>query len=89
MKKITKLTKEQEAQNELWKFPLHTDESKRVFNKEVHFARYLCPSTREYMVKGVPDMKTIAEAMAWGQSDDTHIITAEEWKRHIPLVTAS
>ena len=79
----------QDVSHELWEFPYQKDEAKRIFSKTVHFARYLCPSTREWKIKGVPDFKTIAEAMAWGMSDDKHVLLPEDWKLHIPLVHAS
>ncbi len=78
---------------ELWKFPFDSSlpSEKRIFNKEVHFARYLCPSTREYHVKGVPPSKTVAEALSWGMSDEKLglIVSPEDWKLAVPLVNES
>ena len=51
---------------------------------------YNCPSAikkgehKEY-TKGVPALKTIAECMAWGMSDDTYILKPEVWQKLIPL----
>lgn len=71
---------------ELWRIP-----QGETFIKEVHFAVYDCPSARERgeareYTKGVPEFKTVAEAMAWGMSDDDHVVTADEWKEMIPLL---
>ena len=77
------------VQYELWLFPLQDKEDKKIFNKEVHFARYLCPSTREWKVKGVPAFKTVAEAMSWGMSDEEKIMTPDMWKSLVPLVHES
>ena len=74
---------------ELWNIPAGD-----IFTKSVHFAVYDCPSARERgesreYTKGVPGVKTVGEAMAWGMSDDDHIVTAEEWKNMIPLIDES
>src|SRR3990167_8741800 len=74
---------------ELWEFPFQKNEDKRVFTKTVHFARYDCPSTRDKMVKGVPDVKTVAEAMAWGMSTDENILSPFDWMRLVPLLNES
>ena len=74
---------------ELWEIP-----QGQIFNKTVHFAVYDCPSAKsrgekkEY-AKGVPAFKTVAEAMSWGMSDDTHTITPGQWKLLIPNVHES
>ena len=75
---------------ELWEIP-----EGEIFNQTVHFAIYDCPSAssrgekKEY-TKGVPtELKTVAEALAWGMSDDTHKISPEEWTRILPLVHES
>ncbi len=55
---------------------------------------YDCPSAkergeqREYS-KGVPAVKTCAEAMAWGQSGDISQISPEEWLQMVPLLHES
>jgi hypothetical protein len=70
---------------ELWKIP-----EGRTFNNTVHFMVYDCPSAkergedREY-AKGVPAVKTCAEAMAWGMSGDISQMTPAEWLELIPL----
>lgn len=70
---------------ELWRIP-----KGNIFNKDVFFALYECPTarargeTKEY-AKGVPDVKTIAEAMAWGMSDEISAVTPEEWAALVPL----
>jgi hypothetical protein len=52
---------------------------------------YNCPSAmergenREY-TKGVPAVKTVAEAMAWGMSSDEYSLDPEQWKKLIPLL---
>ena len=69
---------------ELWEIP-----QGEIFNKTVYFAVYDCPSAisrgekKEY-VKGMPAFRTVAEALAWGMSDDTHVISPESWKLLIP-----
>ena len=74
---------------ELWQIP-----AGEVFDKTVHFAIYDCPSgiergeNKEYS-KGVPEFKTIAEAMAWGMSSDDYSISADDWKALIPLIHES
>ena len=74
---------------ELWKLP-----KGEIFTKTVHFALYECPSaiergeSREY-TKGVPEFKDVASAMAWGMSDETSIVSAEEWKQMTPLLDES
>jgi hypothetical protein len=70
---------------ELWKIP-----KGNTFNKDVHFMIYDCPSARERgekreYTKGVPPLKTIAECMAWGMSDDIFQLQPEEFLRLIPL----
>jgi len=72
---------------ELWEFPEQNGDN-RLFSKTVHFARYGCPSVKDKHVKGVPEFKTVAEAMAWGMSDEKEgrIMTAENWKLLVPLV---
>ena len=67
--------------HQLWRFPYQENEEKRIFSKEVYFARYQDRTTGEWHAKGVPECKTIAEAMAWGMSDDAHSISPEEWKQ--------
>jgi hypothetical protein len=70
---------------ELWKIP-----AGNTFTKEAYFAIYNCPSAiergeeREY-TKGVPPVKTVGEAMAWGMSDDNFTLSEESWRKLIPL----
>lgn len=78
-------TKNQMVNYELWKFPYQQDESKRVFSKDVYFMRYLCPSVREWHISGVPESKTVAEAMSWKMSDNDFSITPQEWEKLVPL----
>ena len=57
-----------------------------IFTKDAYYAIYddLVPeSTKQYM-SGVPECKTIAEAMAWKASDDETTITPEQWLKLIP-----
>ena len=75
---------------ELWEFPYQENRDKRLFSKTVHYARYMCPSTKEWRSKGVPDYKTVAKAMAWGMSDnDGHVVTPKDWRLLVPLVHES
>ncbi len=75
---------------ELWAIP-----AGKTFNQNVKFAIYNCPSAierhekKEYS-KGVPaGCQTVAEAMAWGMSSDTHTLTSEAWKQLVPLLNES
>ena len=76
---------------ELWEFPFDEKKNReeRLFTKTVHFARYLCPSTREWHTKGVPALKTVAEVMAWGMSTNERIVSPENWKLLVPLQNES
>jgi hypothetical protein len=76
---------------ELWRFPVHSQKSgKRLFTKEVNFARYICPSTRQWVTKGVPsNLMTISECMAWGMSNEERAISPNEWESLIPLLDES
>jgi len=78
-------TKGRPVNYELWRLP-----KGKIFTEPVHFAIYDCPSARERnehkeYSKGVPPMTTIADAMAWGMSNEEHILTGDEWKHLIPL----
>jgi hypothetical protein len=70
---------------------VHSQKSgKRLFTKEVNFARYICPSTRQWVTKGVPsDLMTISECMAWGMSNEERAISPNEWESLIPLLDES
>jgi len=86
-----KLTpKGQPINYELWNI-----KGNEVFNREVQFAIYDCPSAidrgekLEYS-KGVPlECKTISEAMAWGMSNDNHTVTPKQWEDMTPLIDES
>ena len=74
---------------ELWCIP-----QGEIFNKEVYFVIYDCPTARERgekkeYSKGVPKFNTAAEAMAWGMSSDECVLPPEGWKKMIPLVDES
>ena len=65
---------------ELWELP-----KGEYFSKNVHYVIYNCPSTDKEYTKGVPQFKTVAEAMAWGMSTDENILSPENWKLLVPL----
>lgn len=77
--------KQRKVHYELWKIP-----QGKIFNQTVYFTIYDCPSSiergerREY-AKGVPKFSKVEEAMAWGMSDDEHIITPADWLKLVPL----
>ena len=60
-----------------------------TFTQNVHFAIYDCPSTDKTYMSGVPKFDTVAEAMAWKQSNDKYTITPSDWLLSIPLVDES
>jgi len=71
---------------ELWDIP-----AGKTFNRNVKFAIYDCPSAlerkekKEYS-KGVPvECKTVAEAIAWGMSNDHYQLSLGQWKKLVPL----
>ena len=68
-----------EVKYELWKFPKGD-----IFQKDVHFMWYTCPSTKNEYTSGVWESNTVAEAMSRKQG-----ITEEMWCRQIPLVHES
>jgi len=68
-----------EVKYELWLFP-----KGNIFQKDVHFMWYTCPSTKNEYVSGVWESKTVAEAMSRKQG-----ITEEMWIRSIPLINES
>jgi hypothetical protein len=55
-----------------------------LFSKDVHFMFYECPSTRLENMSGVPEFKTVKDAMAWKS-----LISPEQWINMIPLVHES
>ena len=74
---------------ELWKIP-----PGEVFSKEVYFAVYSCPSSQERgdiheYTKGVPIFNKIADAMAWGMSNEKQFITGSQWRDLVPLIHES
>src|SRR3972149_307123 len=60
-----------------------------IFPKDAHYMVYEDPSTFELYMSGVPNFKSVAEAMAWKCSDEEYIMTPKEWKSMIPLVHES
>ena len=81
----TKYTKENKAINySLYKIPKGD-----IFRTDAYYMLYLCPSTDKTYMSGVPEFKTVAEAMAWKQSDDFFTVSAEEWKQMVPLIHES
>ncbi len=71
---------------ELWKLP-----KGEIFNREVAFVIYDCPSSiergdRQEYASGVPtEFNKVAEAMAWKMSDDILPMSEGEWLNLIPL----
>lgn len=61
----------------------------KVFTQTAYFMMYTCPSTNKQYMSGVPKFDTVADAMAWKQSDEWHTVTPEEWKAMKPLVHES
>ena len=61
----------------LYEFPVGD-----LFTKTVHYMIYedSMLGAAAFHMQGVPPMKTVAEAMAWKQSDELHTVTAEEWE---------
>ena len=81
----TKYTKENKAINySLYKIPKGD-----IFRTDAYYMLYLCPSTDKTYMSGVPEFKTVAEAMSWKQSDDFFTVSAEEWKQMVPLIHES
>ena len=79
--KVTKLDVNAEPVNyELWELPKGD-----IFTKNVHYVIYNCPSTGKEYTKGVPEFKTVAEALSWGMSDEVSILSPEQWSRLVPL----
>ncbi len=75
---------------ELWKIP-----AGKIFNQEVAFAIYDCPSSiernekQEYS-KGIPvEFNDVASALAWGMSDDENPMGKEEFLELRPLIDES
>ena len=71
---------------QLWKIP-----QGKVFNREVAFVLYDCPSSiergeKQEYASGVPvEFNSVAEAMAWKMSDNELPMTVEEWIGLTPL----
>ena len=71
---------------QLWKIP-----QGEVFNREVAFVLYDCPSSiergeKQEYASGVPvEFNSVAEAMAWKMSDNELPMTVEEWIGLTPL----
>ena len=65
----------------LYKFPAGD-----IFTEEAFFAIYndLVPESTKVYMSGVPECKTVAEAMSWKFSDDLHTLTPEAWLKLIP-----
>lgn len=74
---------------ELWKIP-----KGEIFSREVHFVIYDCPSSiargeRQEYAKGVPEFEKVADALAWGMSDEEHKISGTDWLALKPLIEES
>lgn len=69
---------------ELWELPKGD-----IFTKNVHYVIYNCPSTGKEYTKGVPEFKTVAEALAWGMSDDVSVLSPAQWSLLVPLADES
>ena len=60
-----------------------------IFNEDTYAMWYQCPSTGLENFSGVPEFKTVAEAMAWKGSSELSIISPDDWEKSIPLVDES
>lgn len=60
-----------------------------IFTIDAYYMIYNDPSTQKQYMSGVNPCKTVAEAMSWKLSTDTHTVTPEEWQNLQPLVTES
>lgn len=58
-----------------------------IFREDAYYCLFDCPSTRERHFEGVEKSNTVAEAMAWAESDEELglIVTPEMWISAIPL----
>lgn len=57
-----------------------------IFANDTYAMWYTCPSTGLSNFSGVPELKTVSEAMAWKGSDDFNIISPKDWERCVPLL---
>ena len=59
-----------------------------VFTQDAYYCYFDCPSTRKKHLEGVEVSKTVAEAMAWAETNEELGIkvTAEEWSLRVPLL---
>ena len=60
-----------------------------VFKTDVFYMIYTDPSTGEKYMSGVPESKTVAEAMAWKCSDEEYVMSPSDWVRMKPLIDES
>ena len=59
------------------------------FTETAYYMRYSCPSTNKDYMSGVPKFSKIADAMAWKFSDQSNVMTPDEWRCLVPLITES
>jgi hypothetical protein len=65
----------------LYKFP-----KGETFTTDAYYCLMDCPSTGKQHFEGVEVSKTVAEAMAWAESNEFVTITPEQWSLRVPLV---
>jgi hypothetical protein len=57
-----------------------------VFEQDAYYCLMDCPSTGKQHFEGVEKSVSVAEAMAWAESNEFCTVTPEEWKLRVPLV---
>ena len=59
-----------------------------IFTEDAYYCYFDCPSTGKKHFEGVEVSKTVAEAMAWCESNEELgiVVTPEMWQRRVPLV---
>ena len=59
-----------------------------IFTEDAYYCYFDCPSTGKKHFEGVEVSKTVAEAMAWCESNEELgiVVTPEMWQRMVPLV---
>ncbi|MDD1443757.1 hypothetical protein MEO93_26100 [Dolichospermum sp. ST_sed3] len=77
-------TSEKKVYYKLYKLPKGD-----IFQEDTYAMWYTCPSTGLKNFSGVPESKTVAEAMAWKFSSNDHILSPEDWKTMLPLIDES
>jgi len=70
-------------------YSLHKIPKGDIFTTDAYYALYVCPSTGEMYMSGVPQSKTVAEAMSWKMSDEFNTVSPLEWEEMVPLINES